>query len=72
MTRARLGDVAEVKGRLARVVAINDQRCITFEFVGGTPCPTCGRADKVSINEGCALWRDDVRPVHTVSGEMAA
>ncbi len=62
-----LGDVAEVNGRLARVIAINDRRCITFEFVGGTPCPTCGRDDRVSINEGCLIWQNDVRPVSTIS-----
>ena len=64
--RTDLGDVAEVRGRLARVVAINEQRCITFEFIGGEPCPTCGREDKVSINEGCRNWATDVRPVQTI------
>lgn len=69
--KATLGDVAEVQGRLARVVTINEgNRDIGFEFVGGEPCPTCGRPDRISINEGCANWKAWVRSVST-TGESA-
>jgi hypothetical protein len=64
--RTELGDVAEVRGRLARVVSINEQRCITFAFIDGEPCPTCGREDRVAINEGCPNWRSDVQAPQTV------
>jgi hypothetical protein len=55
--RPCLGDVAEIDGRIARVITINEgQRDITFEFVGSQPCPTCGKPDRVSINYGTPLW----------------
>lgn len=70
MSRTELGDVAEVQGRLARVISINQgQRDITFEFVGGQACPTCGRPDQISINEGCVWWRMWVKAVNTTGTE---
>jgi hypothetical protein len=68
--KADLGDVAVVSGRLATVLCINEgNRAITFEFVGGDPCPTCGRPDRTTINEGCLNWQKDVRPVSTCGGK---
>lgn len=66
MSRAWLEDVAMVDGRLARVIAVNEgNREITFEFIGSEPCPTCGRPDQVSINEGTPNWSSQVRQVST-------
>ena len=68
--RAALGDIAEVQGRIAKVVSINEgQRDVTFEYVGGQPCPTCGRPDRISINEGCLNWHEWVKPVPTCGSE---
>lgn len=70
MRRAELGDVAEVRGRLARVLYMNEgNRAITFEFVGSEPCLTCGKPDRITINEGCLNWKHDVKPVSTCGEE---
>lgn len=67
MRRAELGDVAEVNGRLARVLAINEgNREVIFEFVGTEPCPFCGKPDRLYINEGCLNWKEWVKPVQTI------
>lgn len=66
MSRAELGDVAEVNGRLARVITINEgHREIGFEFVGSVPCSACGRPDRFEVNEGTPLWSESVKPVTT-------
>jgi hypothetical protein len=69
---AGLGDVALVQGRLGRVISINTERAVTFEFPDGKPCPTCGRADRITINEGCGNWKDWVRPVTTCGDDPEA
>lgn len=60
--KADLGDVAMVGGRLAMVLSINEgNRAVTFEFVGSSPCPMCGKPDRVTINERTPNWAHDVR-----------
>lgn len=69
--RAELGDVALVDGRPAEVITINSgNREIGFQFIGAPDCPTCGRPDRVHINEGTPLWNDRVRGLTTCGPEL--
>lgn len=69
---AELGDYALVNGRVMKVVSINDQRSITFDPVDEKEddfCLYCGQeTGRRTINEGCQIWQQEVKPVPTIGG----
>lgn len=64
MARTQLGDVVRIDGRLAECLVVSPET-VTFEFVGSSPCPTCGKPDRATFAESSLNWQNQVEAVQT-------
>lgn len=67
MKSANLGDVFEYRGRIFKVVAVNEgYRSLFIEPIDNKICKCCGRSEQFDVIESSPMFQNYSEPIKTI------